>query len=100
MSVNDTRNELYLLRNIFCLVQRPVQEIVITSKTLSSREMNLAKRKARLAFSKQKSRDCSEDGPSAPPTPTTPVEPDRKKIKLEQPEEFVCEYLLCLDYYC
>lgn len=52
--------------------------------------MNLAKRKARLAFSKQKSRDCSEDGPSAPPTPT-PVEPDRKKIKLEQPEEFICE---------
>ncbi|XP_075973865.1 histone acetyltransferase 1 [Anticarsia gemmatalis] len=72
-------------------VRRPVQEIVITSKPLSSREMNLAKRKARLAFSKQKSRDCSEDGPSAPPTPTTPVEPDRKKIKLELPEEFTFE---------
>lgn len=57
---------------------------------MSSREMNLAKRKARLAFSKQKSRDCSEEGPSAPPTP--PVEPDRKKVKLEQPDEFVCEY--------
>nr|XP_049699746.1 TATA-binding protein-associated factor 172 [Helicoverpa armigera] len=71
------------------LCRRPVQEIVISSKTLSSREMNLAKRKARLAFSKQKSRDCSEDGPSAPPTP--PVEPDRKKIKLELPEEFVFE---------
>lgn len=71
--------------------RRPVQEIVISSKQLSSREINLAKRKARLAFSKQKSRDCSEDGPSAPPTPTTPVEPDRKKIKLEQPEEFVFE---------
>ncbi|XP_026728975.1 TATA-binding protein-associated factor 172 [Trichoplusia ni] len=71
------------------LNRRPVQEIVITAKPLSSREMNLAKRKARLAFSKQKSRDCSEDGPSAPPTP--PVEPDRKKIKLEQPDEFIFE---------
>ncbi|KAH9632086.1 hypothetical protein HF086_015290 [Spodoptera exigua] len=71
------------------LLIRPVQEIVTSSKPLSSREMNLAKRKARLAFSKQKSRDCSEDGPSAPPTP--PVEPDRKKIKLEQPDEFVFE---------
>lgn len=71
------------------ICRRPVQEIVTSSKPLSSREMNLAKRKARLAFSKQKSRDCSEDGPSAPPTP--PVEPDRKKIKLEQPDEFVFE---------
>ncbi|CAB3253146.1 unnamed protein product [Arctia plantaginis] len=70
--------------------RRPIQEIVSSTKPLSSREINLAKRKARLAFSKQKSRDCSEDGPSAPPTPT-PVEPDRKKIKLEQPEEFIFE---------
>ncbi|CAH0750596.1 unnamed protein product [Diatraea saccharalis] len=61
--------------------KKPVQELV-PSKPLSSREMNLAKRKARLAFSKQKSRDCSEEGgPSAPPTP--PIEPDRKKIKTE-----------------
>ncbi|XP_059051524.1 TATA-binding protein-associated factor 172 [Achroia grisella] len=75
--------------------RRPVQELVptVSSKTLSSREMNLAKRKARAAFSKQKSRDC-EDGTSAPPTP--PVEPDRKKIKLEPPDEFVLEGSACV----
>ncbi|XP_030026584.2 TATA-binding protein-associated factor 172 isoform X2 [Manduca sexta] len=68
--------------------RRPVQELMpISSKPLSSREMNLAKRRARAAFSKQKSRDCSEEGPSAPPTP--PVEPDRKKIKLEAIDEYV-----------
>ncbi|KAJ0177413.1 hypothetical protein K1T71_007422 [Dendrolimus kikuchii] len=71
--------------------RRPVQELVpiVSSKPLSSREMNLAKRKARAAFSKQKSRDCGDEGPSAPPTP--PLEPDRKKIKLEPPDEFVFE---------
>ncbi|XP_028162565.1 TATA-binding protein-associated factor 172-like [Ostrinia furnacalis] len=71
--------------------RRPVQELVpiASSKPLSSREMNLAKRKARAAFSKQKSRDCSEEGPSAPPTP--PIEPDRKKIKLEPLDEFAVE---------
>ncbi|XP_052740467.1 TATA-binding protein-associated factor 172 [Bicyclus anynana] len=78
--------------------RRPVQELM--SKGLSSREMNLAKRKARAAFSKQKSRDC--DDASAPHTPTTPtapvssappalvlapLEPERKKIKLEPPDE-------------
>ncbi|XP_060802750.1 TATA-binding protein-associated factor 172 [Amyelois transitella] len=67
-------------------LRRPVQELVPTSKHLSSREINLAKRKARLAFSKQKSRDC-DDPPSAPPTP--PVEPDRKKIKLEHEDLIV-----------
>ncbi|KAL0841533.1 hypothetical protein ABMA28_015203 [Loxostege sticticalis] len=71
--------------------RRPVQELVpiVSSKPLSSREMNLAKRKARAAFSKQKSRDCSEEGPSAPPTP--PIEPERKKIKLEPLDEFAVE---------
>lgn len=72
--------------------RRPIQELVpiVSSKTLSSREMNLAKRKARAAFSKQKSRDC-EEGPSAPPTP--PIEPDKKKIKLEPPDEFLCKFI-------
>lgn len=66
----------------------PVQELVpSSSKPLSSREMNLAKRRARqAAFCKQKSRECEE--PTPPPTP--PAEPDRKKIKLEV-EEFSCE---------
>ncbi|CAH2231989.1 jg4050 [Pararge aegeria aegeria] len=78
------------------VTRRPVQELM--SKGLSSREMNLAKRKARAAFSKQKSRDC-DDTPSTPTTPVTPttpttpllvltpMEPERKKIKLEPLEE-------------
>lgn len=65
----------------------PVQELVpISSKPLSSREKNLAKRRARAALSKQKSRDCTEESTSAPPTP--PIEPEKKKMKLEQTEEF------------
>ncbi|XP_045771755.1 TATA-binding protein-associated factor 172 isoform X2 [Maniola jurtina] len=75
------------------VTRRPVQELM--SKGLSSREMNLAKRKARAAFSKQKSRDCDDAPPApAPLTPTTPsapiltpLEPERKKIKLEPAEE-------------
>ncbi|XP_037872646.2 TATA-binding protein-associated factor 172 isoform X1 [Bombyx mori] len=68
----------------------PVQELVpISSKPLSSREKNLAKRRARAALSKQKSRDCTEESTSAPPTP--PIEPEKKKMKLEQTEEFFLE---------
>ncbi|CAH0723161.1 unnamed protein product, partial [Brenthis ino] len=72
------------------VTRRPVQEIVIC-KGLSSREMNLAKRRARAAFSKQKSRDC-DDSPSTPLTPTSsspqsPLEPERKKIKIEPVDE-------------
>ncbi|XP_013143480.1 PREDICTED: TATA-binding protein-associated factor 172 [Papilio polytes] len=75
--------------------RRPVQELVPTaSKQLSSREINLAKRRARAAFSKQKSRDC-EEGPSAAaqPSPSTALilEPDRKKIKLEPVEDFIVD---------
>ncbi|XP_063534218.1 TATA-binding protein-associated factor 172 [Cydia strobilella] len=75
------------------VIRRPVQELVpSSSKPLSSREMNLAKRKARqAAFCKQKSRDCEE--PPAPPTP--PAEPDRKKIKLEV-DEFSLEQSLAV----
>lgn len=82
-------------KNMDVFSQRPVQELVpvVTTKPLSSREMNLAKRRARAAFSKQKSRDCSDEGPSAPPTP--PIEPEKKKIKLDPPEEFVCECPKC-----
>ncbi|XP_049869451.1 TATA-binding protein-associated factor 172 isoform X2 [Pectinophora gossypiella] len=67
--------------------RRPVQELVqvTSSKPLSSREMNLAKRKARQALCKQKSRDCSEE----PPTP--PAEPDRKKMRFDPPEDFSVE---------
>ncbi|CAG9584894.1 unnamed protein product [Danaus chrysippus] len=82
--------------------RRPVQELVL-SKGLSSREMNLAKRKARLAFSKQKSRDCEESPTTTPTTPTTPtastatttMEPERKKIKLEQTDDTILEVSGC-----
>ncbi|KAI8436267.1 hypothetical protein MSG28_004314 [Choristoneura fumiferana] len=69
-------------------IRMPVQELVpSSSKPLSSREINLAKRRARqAAFCKQKSRECEE--PTPPPTP--PAEPDRKKIKLEV-DEFSCD---------
>ncbi|RVE45378.1 hypothetical protein evm_009950 [Chilo suppressalis] len=87
-----TNEDLCLSRPVKTETQKkPVQELV-PSKPLSSREINLAKRKARLAFSKQKSRDCSDEGggSSAPPTP--PVEPDRKKMKLEpNPDEYLVE---------
>ncbi|XP_038211713.1 TATA-binding protein-associated factor 172 [Zerene cesonia] len=68
------------------VVRRPIQELMpLTGKPLSSREMNVAKRKARAAFSKQKSREC-EEGPSAP---AAPPEPDRKKLKLEGSEDYI-----------
>ncbi|XP_045535589.1 TATA-binding protein-associated factor 172 [Papilio machaon] len=76
--------------------RRPVQELVpIASKPLSSREMNVAKRRARAAYGKQKSRDCDE-GPSATSSQPTPsislsLEPDRKKIKLEPVEDFIVD---------
>ncbi|XP_073944853.1 histone acetyltransferase 1 [Choristoneura fumiferana] len=74
-------------------IRMPVQELVpSSSKPLSSREINLAKRRARqAAFCKQKSRECEE--PTPPPTP--PAEPDRKKIKLEV-DEFSLETSLAV----
>ncbi|XP_047507448.1 TATA-binding protein-associated factor 172 isoform X2 [Pieris napi] len=65
------------------VVRRPIQEVLPT-KPLSSREMNVAKRKARAAFSKQKSRDCSERDETLPPE-----EPDKKKIKLDTVEDYI-----------
>ncbi|CAK1596473.1 unnamed protein product [Parnassius mnemosyne] len=77
-------------------IRRPVQELVTSapSKPLSSREINVAKRKARAAFSKQKSRDCEEgasSAPAPPDPPASPLEPDRKKIKLEPLDDFVVD---------
>lgn len=81
------------------LLQRPVQELV-ACKGLSSREMNLAKRRARAAFSKQKSRDCDDSSSASPLTPLTPagpppspLEPDRKRMKIEPVDEALCELL-------
>ncbi|XP_045448730.1 TATA-binding protein-associated factor 172 [Melitaea cinxia] len=78
-------------------VRRPVQELV-ACKGLSSREMNLAKRRARAAFSKQKSRDCDDSSSASPLTPLTPtgpppspLEPERKKMKIEPVDEVLCE---------
>lgn len=73
-------------------IRRPVQELMAipTDKKLSSREMNVAKRKARqAAFNKQKSRDASIEEQSAPTTPTD--EPDCKRIKLEPWDEYLAE---------
>ncbi|CAH2106098.1 unnamed protein product [Euphydryas editha] len=78
-------------------MRRPVQELV-ACKGMSSREMNLAKRRARAAFSKQKSRDCDDSSSTAPLTPLTPTgpspspfEPDKKKMKIEPVDEVLCE---------
>lgn len=68
--------------------------VPLSGKPLSSREINVAKRKARqAAFSKQKSRDSTvSNSADDPPTPLTPIdEPDLKKIKFEQPDEFLSE---------
>ncbi|XP_048483011.1 TATA-binding protein-associated factor 172 isoform X2 [Plutella xylostella] len=62
----------------------PVQELVSTPccKPLSSREMNVAKRRARqAALSKQKSREAED----------TPPPPDRKKLKLEIQDDFLAD---------
>nr|XP_026499034.1 TATA-binding protein-associated factor 172 [Vanessa tameamea] len=80
------------------MTRRPVQELV-ACKGLSSREMNLAKRRARAAFSKQKSRDCDDGASAAPLTPVTPtgpappspLEPERKKMKTESVDESLGE---------
>ncbi|XP_068631717.1 TATA-binding protein-associated factor 172 [Battus philenor] len=73
-------------------IRRPVQELVPNaSKQLSSREMNVAKRRARAAFSKQKSRDCEEGTSATPAQPAPSLEPDRKKIKLEPFDEFIVD---------
>ncbi|CAK1547449.1 unnamed protein product [Leptosia nina] len=65
--------------------RKPIQELMPTTKPLSSREINVAKRKARAAFSKQKSRDCSEREEASTP----PSEPERKKLKLESTEDYI-----------
>lgn len=44
---------------------------------LSSREMNRARRKARQAINKQRSREPGDE--------TTADEPDKKKVKTEEP---------------
>lgn len=46
--------------------------------SLSSREKNRAKRKARQAYGKQRSRDVSEE------IAVNGDEPDRKKVKMEE----------------
>ncbi|XP_041978415.1 TATA-binding protein-associated factor 172 [Aricia agestis] len=68
------------------VAKRPIQELVLQqTRPLSSREMNLARRRARASFGKQKSRECDD----APPTP--PVEPERKKFKMEGNEDYVVD---------
>ncbi|VVC86555.1 unnamed protein product, partial [Leptidea sinapis] len=69
--------------------RRPIEELMaLNTKSLSSREMNVAKRRARAAFSKQKSRECSEDSSSSS---TPPLEPDRKKVKVEPADDVICD---------
>lgn len=59
--------------------------ILNVNKELSSREMNRAKRKARQAVNKQKSRENLEDN-------TYTDEPDKKKVKTELKEEYTIQY--------
>ncbi|KAK9885123.1 hypothetical protein WA026_010638 [Henosepilachna vigintioctopunctata] len=64
--------------------RKAVHEIIPgVGDTLSCRERNRAKRKARQAVGKQKSRDVAEDGPA------NGDEPDKKRLKLEIKEEIV-----------
>lgn len=62
-------------------MQKPLRDLIssVGECSLSSREKNRAKRKARQAIGKQRSRDMSEEAAVA----TNGDEPDKKKIKLE-----------------
>lgn len=59
--------------------------ILNVNKELSSREMNRAKRKARQAINKQKSRENLDDN-------MFNDEPDKKKVKTEIKEEYTIQY--------
>lgn len=61
--------------------------------TLSSREINRAKRKARQAVSKQRSRDTGGDGSAEP---NADQEPEKKKMKVEAFQES-CSASVSLD---
>lgn len=62
------------------ITQKPLRDLIssVGECSLSSREKNRAKRKARQAVGKQRSRDVGEDA-----TTTNGEEPDKKKIKLD-----------------
>lgn len=62
--------------------------ICSVAEGLSCREMNRAKRKARQAVNKQKSRDVVDDNHHNSET----IEPDKKKIKTEVKEENVVSF--------
>ncbi|XP_050515682.1 TATA-binding protein-associated factor 172 isoform X1 [Diabrotica virgifera virgifera] len=66
-------------------VRKNVQEVICpTNKELSLREINRAKRKARQAVSKQRSRDNLDDNSSE--------EPEKKKPKTELKEEYTSQF--------
>ncbi|CAH0564280.1 unnamed protein product [Brassicogethes aeneus] len=66
-------------------VRKPVSDVISRpSEALSSREMNRARRKARMAISKQRSRDVGDD--------CNGDEPEKKKIKTEVKEEYIIQY--------
>ncbi|KAJ8933842.1 hypothetical protein NQ314_013764 [Rhamnusium bicolor] len=67
------------------VIRKNVQEIISCgNEGLSSREMNRAKRKARQAINKQRSREAAEENNGE--------EPDKKKIKTEIKEEYTIQY--------
>lgn len=84
------------MKNLLCTNQ-------LMSGSLSSREINRAKRKARQAISKQKSREPSDENNSFS---TSVEEPDKKKIKLEEVKNIkeenpvlgLCYYQLNIKY--
>lgn len=61
-------------------MQKPLRDLIssVGECSLSSREKNRAKRKARQAIGKQRSRDVGEEAAT-----TNGDEPDKKKIKFE-----------------
>nr|CAD7432737.1 unnamed protein product [Timema monikensis] len=66
--------------------RRPVSEVVLQEGGLSSREMNRARRKARQAVLKQRSR---EGGGAAGEETGVAEEPDKKRVKTEDSKAFV-----------
>nr|CAD7594396.1 unnamed protein product [Timema genevievae] len=65
--------------------RRPVSEVVLQEGGLSSREMNRARRKARQAVLKQRSRE----GGGAGEETCVGDEPDKKRVKTEDSKAFV-----------
>lgn len=78
-------NTSLIVDYIVIFFQKNITEVISCSKEgLSSREMNRAKRKARQAVNKQRSREAMEENNGD--------EGERKKMKTEVKEEYTIQY--------